>query len=251
MVSLRFPDGSILDGENVGGQHFCGGALIEKNIVLTAGHCLKPNGFTNVDVHIGRFEREGDDDGRFQAFKTIDTRIHPDFEFNSGWSNFDIALLVLDGESQVSPIAYAKNEDGLTTGTESTVIGWGRTEEQNSDSLSDRLLQAQVPIVGREECRNLFIDPALITTSMICAGKRGTDACQFDSGGPLLHNKQVVGLVSWGIGCGGDEPGVYSSIGATANWIESQIRDINQVSTTYILDFKCLSCPLENLFFYN
>lgn len=108
MASVRYPEGKILYGEDVGGQHHCGGVLIKNNTVLTAGHCLEPNGLQNVEVHIGRYYREGDDAGRFQAFQTVDTIIHPEFEYKRGWSNFDIALLVLDGESEVEPVEFVK-----------------------------------------------------------------------------------------------------------------------------------------------
>lgn len=46
---------------------------------------------------------------------------------------------------------------------------------------------------------------------------------QGDSGGPLLYSSrhwQVVGIVSWGQGCGTpSSPGVYTSVRAYLNWI--------------------------------
>ena len=49
---------------------------------------------------------------------------------------------------------------------------------------------------------------------MMCAMDPGQDACQGDSGGPLYdqENDVVVGIVSWGVGCAGDFPGVYAQI---------------------------------------
>ena len=59
------------------------------------------------------------------------------------------------------------------------------------------------------------------------------DACNGDSGGPLFFKNPntkvitLVGLVSWGEGCGGrNQFGVYTRIGAPSvrNWIQSTLN---------------------------
>lgn len=210
MASLRLPDT---------GLHFCGGVLIRKSIVLTSATCAIAT--SNFEVHIGRYNRLGDDAGRFEPFKATEKLIHP--LYDSRPIDYDIALLVLDGESGIKPMDFVKSEEDLAGETTGLLLGWDLVVPGNPSTQGGSLLQVDVPLVSREECRILYGDATLITESMICAGEEGKDACHSDSGSPLLVDGKVAGTVSWGIGCGGEMPGVYASIGAVADWIESQI----------------------------
>lgn len=54
-----------------------------------------------------------------------------------------------------------------------------------------------------------------------------SDACQGDSGGPIFLNDNVsgvstiVGIVSFGVSCGSELPGVYTRIASFMDWIEN------------------------------
>ena len=64
-------------------------------------------------------------------------------------------------------------------------------------------------------------------SSEVCAGGEvGKDACTGDGGSPLVCQAKsgrwtVVGLVTWGVGCGSDTPGVYAKVSSFRNWINA------------------------------
>ncbi|KAI4458490.1 polyserase-related [Holotrichia oblita] len=91
---------------------------------------------------------------------------------------------------------------------------------ENSD---DKLRAVEVPIVEQAECKKRYRSHP-ITDRMICAGYLdigGKDACQNDSGGPMVVDGVLVGVVSWGSGCADKNyPGVYANVANLRDWIK-------------------------------
>ncbi len=61
--------------------------------------------------------------------------------------------------------------------------------------------------------------------NMICAAVDGggKDSCQGDIGSPLVSNNLLVGIVSWGVGCGKPGfPGVYSNVAALRSFVSDE-----------------------------
>lgn len=100
-------------------------------------------------------------------------------------------------------------------------------------------MEATVNYVPRRTCYDALIETggALLTSegfaldnTWMCAQGAFvdgyyTDTCSGDSGGPMsiiddTGRATVVGIVSWGYGCGEDTPGVYANVEYYTPWIE-------------------------------
>ncbi|XP_036088560.1 kallikrein-13 isoform X3 [Rousettus aegyptiacus] len=97
-----------------------------------------------------------------------------------------------------------------------------------SDVTYPKTLQcADIQLRSDEECRQKY--PGKITPNMLCAGTKegGQDSCDGDSGGPLICNGTLHGIVSWGdFPCGQpDRPGVYTRVSQYVSWIQETIEN--------------------------
>ena len=88
-------------------------------------------------------------------------------------------------------------------------------------------------VLSNQDCiSNTNYKSEEIDDTMLCAAVPGggKDACTGDSGGPLVtvtgtgeeKRMELVGVTSWGRGCGKPEfPGVYSRVTTNLDWILS------------------------------
>uniref|UniRef100_A0A182MJG9 trypsin n=1 Tax=Anopheles culicifacies TaxID=139723 RepID=A0A182MJG9_9DIPT len=106
-------------------------------------------------------------------------------------------------------------------GQRCTAMGWGYTLGPAS---RDQLRQVVLPIVSQKVCQKSYEATDNITARMVCAGymEGMRDACDGDSGGPLICRGLQAGVISWAIGCAQpNKYGVYSSIAEGREWIRN------------------------------
>lgn len=84
-----------------------------------------------------------------------------------------------------------------------------------------------LPVVDQAACVSAYSRLNNVTDRMICGGRLelgGLDACQGDSGGPFVVDGILVGVTSWGNGCGlSQNPGVWSRVPSMVDWVQEQL----------------------------
>ena len=122
------------------------------------------------------------------------------------------------------------------TGVRCHVAGWGKDEVDGQFQFIPKKVDLSlIPAAQCEAKLKVALnarkpgvgDRFQLDSSEICAGGEvGKDACTGDGGSPLVCQAQsgrwtVVGLVTWGVGCASETPGVYVRISHFRNWINA------------------------------
>ncbi|XP_035223833.1 clotting factor B-like [Stegodyphus dumicola] len=222
---------------NFGIENFlCGAAVINEKHLVTAAHCFQTSGRGRVQtaryvVRVGSIKAM---EGSLYLIDSI--IIHPEYKRREHYN--DIAVIRLkdsmDFSTNVRPICLPNSSEirgKKLKGRDVTVTGWGDLEF--GGQRASILREVTVKVMDLPSCNQSYADmrgttiPQGLTSQFICAGvpEGGKDACQRDSGGPLMLFENgawhLVGVVSFGYQCAqAGYPGVYTRITSYLQWLE-------------------------------
>ncbi|XP_044797237.2 ovochymase-1 isoform X6 [Bubalus bubalis] len=240
----------------LGGHHFCGGSLIQDDLVVTAVHCLiglNEKQIKSLTVTAGEYNlfQKDKEEQNIPVSKII---IHPEYN-RRGYMSFNIALLYLKLKvkfgTTVQPICIPHRGDKFEEGIFCMASGWGKISE--TSEYSNILQEVEVPIMDDRTCgamlRAMNLPP--LGRDMLCAsfpdGEK--DACQRDSGGPLVCRRDdgawvLAGITSWAAGCTRvwnpfrnkqrkASPGIFSKVFVLMDFITQTMTDsLNKIGST-------------------
>jgi secreted trypsin-like serine protease len=167
---------------------FCGGAVIDKHLVLTAAHCVKQGRKPWVSTGAlasmaiqDLFAEDGDPNRKIR--QVVGSLIHE--EYKEGSIANDIALLLLsdDGPQNFSADQYINLATAAPAPNEKLrIMGWGN-QTSVGQLPAEQLQELDTLVLSQDLCKTKHQEGSILP-GMLCLGNSsgGADACKGDSG---------------------------------------------------------------------
>ncbi len=195
----------------------CTGAVISRDLVLTAAHCVQPAADYAAVVFDG---------GQPQVIQAARVALHPRFDpaqFSSRKPTPDIAIVKLASALPASfrPARLEREPYKPMPGERFTLAGFGVTSEKDGASAG-KLRTLSLPAIG-----NTIDATGIIMVRLSGGSEKQSGACTGDSGGPVFRGEKVAAIIGWTTGTKGRECGNVTGATLVAQqfeWIAATVK---------------------------
>ena len=199
-------------------DHYCGGALIAPDIVLTAGHCAPSSSsyYQGIDLRVGTYtlydydDDSSDDhsnsgngsdnvrvDTGYESYYIVKAIVHPKWQrLGDDEFRYDFAIIHLNvtdtNASSRRPYVRINRNDTYPVPTSSvTVMGMGMTDGHDPNTISNILHEVNVTVLSNDICSTKN------NTNIIEGGANDGDDAPF-----ITYNGRIkpTHLCTWGLG---------------------------------------------------
>lgn len=198
----------------------CGGTIISKDSIITAGHCV--DGKTSNDVSVLVGTNQLDNGGTSYPCDSI--IIHD--AFNAETNENDIALVKIKGSisftDEVQLILLAKVYITSLTNLPVVLSGWGAITANGP--ISNELRYVERRTISHENCSAQYDNELIILPNQMCTFSEDiynvvNGSCTGDAGGPLTYNGMLLGVLSQVGACVDGKPDIFTTVPHYFLWI--------------------------------
>ncbi|XP_011497376.1 PREDICTED: chymotrypsin-2-like, partial [Ceratosolen solmsi marchali] len=206
-------------------QFLCAGSIISHWNILTSAQGLYNYNYSDIAIYAGIKSSKNTDGTKFQI---ANVTFHPKFKELMKLTliyNYDIAIIKVDKRIEYNLFQRNINlpTKDISTGNLAVIAGWGTTIYPNGN-ISDELRKSPMIIFHNVHCT--FKLQAILNDDQLCAyNEIGVGACTGDSGGPVIHDNKIIGIISLTYGCALGLPDIHTKVYTYLNFIKDIIEN--------------------------